>query len=220
MVEQTQLILGCNRIIWQSNDRKEKIYEIRQVKKDAHFLKLYWTKGPGYRTLKKGKWYRFKNYKIVNNILQPIPNVYFEYNEIKKPDKKELKIEDMREPYSNLLGIIQDEGDVDEFSRQYPFRVIEILLLDGNTVQVLLKNRFATERKEKFQTGEIIYIYGCRKHIHPQNQEFWYSSLTNNTKIKFDLQTIRQHVSKHNFGRILKLKTGFNDQDEATGQVQ
>ncbi|CAK66589.1 unnamed protein product (macronuclear) [Paramecium tetraurelia] len=221
MTEQIQLNLGCNKIIWESHDRKERIYELRQVARDANFVKFYWVKGAGQRTLRKGKWYCFTNYKIVHKILRPILNCYSKYRRITKLEKEELKVERMRDPYSNILGIIQDVGHLDQFSRQFPFRFIEVLLGDGNTVvQIFLKNDFATEKIEKFQKGEIIYIHECKKNINPQTKEIWYSTLTKNTKIKFYLQTIRQHVRKDKFEEILKLKSRLEFQDEATGQIE
>ncbi|CAD8140962.1 unnamed protein product [Paramecium pentaurelia] len=221
MQNQTEIYLGCNQIVYESIDKDIRTYEVRQPKETQPFVYFDWDRKSGQKTLVKGKWYCFKNYKIENKMVVPIKSLNYYYKKITPLKKEELKIDALREPYSNLLGVIQDVSDLDKSSRDFPFRTIKILLKDGiQVVEVLLKNKFATQREEKFEIGEIIYIYQCKKNLDSQKNLLFYSSLTNNTKIKFDLQQIRKHINRTTFQEIIKLRDRQNLQVEVTEQIE
>ncbi|CAD8085101.1 unnamed protein product [Paramecium sonneborni] len=215
------IYLGCNRVVYQSEDKRIKLYELRQLKKTDPFVYFPWVKGPGQKTLGKGKWYIFKNYEIANEILVPVASLYSSYKQISKYkiNVKGLKIESMRAPYQNILGVIKKVSDLDTESRQYSFRILKVLLVDKTVVEILLKQKFATRKVEKFKEGEIIYIYQCKLNNDYNNNRQWYSSLRNNTKIKFDLEIIKGHVGKLKLNEVKKL-VGINDFDEETGQFE
>ncbi|CAD8049414.1 unnamed protein product [Paramecium sonneborni] len=62
-------------------------------------------------------------------------------------------------------------------------------------VELKLENLFAIEKEELFKVGKIIYIQEYKYQRLNNNQMDWYSTLTKNTKIKFDLDFIRQYVT-------------------------
>ncbi|CAD8055179.1 unnamed protein product [Paramecium sonneborni] len=188
--------------------RTVKILKFRFAQKYIPFVYLEWVKGPCQKSFRKGRWYRFRNYEIEQNVL------------LSKLDQEELNIQPMREPYSNILGIIEDVGELNYHQRSYPQKIIRILKEDGITqVELKLKNQFAIKKEEQFKVGNIIYIQECKYQGLNNNQMDWYSTLTKNTKIQFDLDVIRQHVPYERLESIKKLNKMQIIQEEITGQI-